>query len=162
MFGLRPKPAQGVRSYRNARDVVFLELRDAVFCTNCELISYNNAPRCLSCGSLALLSLARVLGGSLLEEAAPKAVEAPEAEVLAPEDRFMTELMAVGGGNGVPLDRVLAAGVHRARALTNASGVALAIRDDGRMLCRASAGRAPEVGAQVSDEGVTAMALRTG
>jgi putative methionine-R-sulfoxide reductase with GAF domain len=167
MFGLRRKPAQAVRSYRNARDVVFLELRDAVFCTNCELISYNNASRCLSCGSLALLSLARVLGGSLLEEEAPKAVEAPAGEILGPEDPFDTgfllpHLVASRSTTAISVDRALAAGVQRAQELTHASGVALAMRDEGRMVCRARAGSAPELGVEVSDEGVTAVAVRTG
>jgi putative methionine-R-sulfoxide reductase with GAF domain len=31
----------------------------------CELLSENNTPRCLACGSVAVLSLSRVLGGSL-------------------------------------------------------------------------------------------------
>jgi GAF domain-containing protein len=40
-------------------------LQSAVFCAACELLSDNNTPRCLACGSLAVLSLSRVLGGSL-------------------------------------------------------------------------------------------------
>ena len=48
-----------------ATDVNFLSLQSAVFCVQCELLSENNTPRCLACGSGAVLSLARVLGGSL-------------------------------------------------------------------------------------------------
>src|SRR5579864_7216322 len=48
-----------------ACDVNFLSLQCAVFCAECELISENNTGRCLACGSQALLSLSRVLGGSL-------------------------------------------------------------------------------------------------
>src|SRR5690242_14871263 len=48
-----------------ASEVTFLELQPSVFCVECELISYNNGPYCLACGSQALLSLSRVLGGSL-------------------------------------------------------------------------------------------------
>ncbi len=48
-----------------ARKLNFLPLGDAMFCTQCEVISENNTPRCIACGSLALLSLSRVLGGSL-------------------------------------------------------------------------------------------------
>jgi len=40
-------------------------LQSAVFCVQCELLSQNNTPRCLACGSGAVLSLSRVLGGSL-------------------------------------------------------------------------------------------------
>jgi len=48
-----------------ATDVNFLSLQAAVFCVQCELLSENNTPRCLACGSRAVLSLSRVLGGSL-------------------------------------------------------------------------------------------------
>jgi len=48
-----------------AADVNFLPLQLAVFCVECELLSGNNTPRCLACGSRAILSLSRVLGGSL-------------------------------------------------------------------------------------------------
>ncbi|MGA3090735.1 MAG: GAF domain-containing protein [Terriglobales bacterium] len=48
-----------------ATDASFLSLQSAVFCVQCELLSENNTPRCLACGSLAVLSLSRVLGGSL-------------------------------------------------------------------------------------------------
>lgn len=48
-----------------ARDAHFLGLQTAVFCVACELISENNTPHCLACGSQAVISLSRVLGGSL-------------------------------------------------------------------------------------------------
>jgi hypothetical protein len=54
--------------YTRPSDVPFLGLSTTVFCVECELISYNNSPRCLFCGSQAILSLARVLGGSLAGE----------------------------------------------------------------------------------------------
>jgi putative methionine-R-sulfoxide reductase with GAF domain len=47
------------------RDVNFVPLQSATFCVQCELISTNRTPSCLACGSHSLLSLARVLGGSL-------------------------------------------------------------------------------------------------
>src|SRR5690348_5219725 len=46
-------------------DVTFFELRNTVFCVQCELMSYNSGSNCLACGSAALLTLARILGGSL-------------------------------------------------------------------------------------------------
>jgi putative methionine-R-sulfoxide reductase with GAF domain len=49
----------------SAADVNFVSLQSAVFCVQCELLSENNTPRCLACGSGAVLSLSRVLGGSL-------------------------------------------------------------------------------------------------
>jgi putative methionine-R-sulfoxide reductase with GAF domain len=48
-----------------ARDAHFLGLQTAVICVACELISENNTPYCLACGSGALIGLSRVLGGSL-------------------------------------------------------------------------------------------------
>ena len=47
------------------QDISFITLPTAVFCVECELISKNNTPYCMACGSRALLSLSRVLGGSL-------------------------------------------------------------------------------------------------
>jgi GAF domain-containing protein len=48
-----------------AKNAHFLSLETAVFCAECELISENHTPYCLACGSQAMLSLSRVLGGSL-------------------------------------------------------------------------------------------------
>ena len=48
-----------------ADDVNFLCMQSAIFCVQCELISENNTPHCLACGSSAVLSLSRLLGGSL-------------------------------------------------------------------------------------------------
>ena len=47
------------------RDTHFVPLQSATFCVQCELISSNARTYCLACGSHALLSLSRVLGGSL-------------------------------------------------------------------------------------------------
>ena len=49
----------------NGQDISFLTLPTAVFCVECELISKNTTPYCMACGSRAVLSLSRVLGGSL-------------------------------------------------------------------------------------------------
>jgi putative methionine-R-sulfoxide reductase with GAF domain len=50
------------------KDVNFVPLQSATFCVQCELISTNSRPCCLACGSPSLLSLSRVLGGSLRHE----------------------------------------------------------------------------------------------
>jgi len=47
------------------KDVNFVPLQTATFCIQCELISANSRPYCLACGNTTLLSLSRVLGGSL-------------------------------------------------------------------------------------------------
>jgi len=51
--------------WATAQKAHFLSLQAAVFCAECELISENNTPYCLACGSKAMLSLSRILGGSL-------------------------------------------------------------------------------------------------
>jgi putative methionine-R-sulfoxide reductase with GAF domain len=50
------------------KDVNFVPLQSATFCVQCELISTNHRPYCLACGNSSLLSLSRVLGGSLRQQ----------------------------------------------------------------------------------------------
>jgi putative methionine-R-sulfoxide reductase with GAF domain len=50
------------------KDVHFVPLQSATFCVQCELITTNHRPYCLACGNPSLLSLSRVLGGSLLHQ----------------------------------------------------------------------------------------------
>lgn len=47
------------------KDVHFVPLQSATFCIQCEMICANRRTYCLACGNPALLSLSRVLGGSL-------------------------------------------------------------------------------------------------
>ena len=47
------------------KDVNFVPLQSATFCIQCELISTNSRAYCLACGNTSLLSLSRVLGGTL-------------------------------------------------------------------------------------------------
>src|SRR5947207_14737129 len=46
-------------------DVTFFELKNTVFCVECELMSYNSGANCLGCGSIALITVARGLSGWL-------------------------------------------------------------------------------------------------
>jgi putative methionine-R-sulfoxide reductase with GAF domain len=50
------------------KEVNFVPLQYATFCVQCELISTNSRTYCLACGNPSLLSLSRVLGGSLLQQ----------------------------------------------------------------------------------------------
>jgi putative methionine-R-sulfoxide reductase with GAF domain len=50
------------------KDTHFVPLQSATFCVQCELICSNNRTYCIACGSRSLLSLSRVLGGSLLHQ----------------------------------------------------------------------------------------------
>ena len=76
-----------------AREASFLSLQAAVFCAECELISENNTPRCLACGSQALLSLSRVLGGSLKGQQTAHLIA--DAEL----DRLVRELLRTVPGS---------------------------------------------------------------
>lgn len=69
------------------QDITFLTLPTAVFCVACELISKNNTPYCLACGSRAVMSLSRVLGGSLRGQQTAHLIE--DAEL----DRLVRELL---------------------------------------------------------------------
>src|SRR5579862_5760984 len=73
--------------WSSARDVNFLSLQSAVFCAQCEIISENSTPHCLACGSKAVLSLSRVLGGSLRNQQTAHLIEDMEL------DRMVRELL---------------------------------------------------------------------
>jgi hypothetical protein len=51
---------------RNHPDATVLPLWNAVFCLDCECISSSQGDECSACKSRSLVSLARMLGGSLL------------------------------------------------------------------------------------------------
>jgi len=69
----------------NLREVNFLGLQTAVFCVGCELISKNGSSTCLACGSQALLSLSRVLGGSLRNQQTAHVIADSELDRLVRE-----------------------------------------------------------------------------
>ena len=69
----------------NLREVNFLALQTAVFCVGCELISKNGSSTCLACGSQALLSLSRVLGGSLRNQRTAHVIADSELDRLVRE-----------------------------------------------------------------------------
>jgi GAF domain-containing protein len=98
------------------QDISFVGLQTAVFCVACELISKNNTPNCLACGSQAILSLSRVLGGSLLGQQGAHVIA--DAEL----DRLVRELIRTvpssSSENRVPASfAVLAPSRHHARAV---------------------------------------------
>lgn len=175
MFGRTGhKGTIGASSYRKAKDVVFLELQHTTFCAECELISYNSSSRCLACGSMSVLSLARVLGGSLRGEQRTRLVTRPAETIDAPKKPFLVRplrpqappdfdpayaLAMHATGSAVSMYQF---GVDRTSALTQASGAAIAMKDGPCMVCQASTGVAPEVGAEVPEDGLTALCARTG
>jgi len=73
--------------WMTARDVNFVPLQAAVFCAECEQISENNTPACLACGSKALLSMSRLMGGSLRHQSTANLIQD------AALDRVVRELL---------------------------------------------------------------------
>ena len=57
---------------RNRLDAGVLPLSNAVFCLDCEVISSSRGDECSACKGRSLLSLARLLGGSLLAHRAQR------------------------------------------------------------------------------------------
>jgi putative methionine-R-sulfoxide reductase with GAF domain len=103
-----------------AKDINFLSLQTSVFCSECELISHNNTPFCLACGSQAVLSLSRVLGGSLRGQQTAHVIA--DAEL----DRLVRDLLrTVPSSTPETVNRVpasfaaLAPSRHHARAMGN-------------------------------------------
>ena len=60
---------------RNQLDARVLPLWNAVFCLDCEVISSSQGDECPACKSRSLVSLARMLGGSLLAHRAQHSQE---------------------------------------------------------------------------------------
>ena len=86
------------------RDANFVPLQMATFCAECELISNNSTPHCLACGSRALLSLSRVLGGSLRNQQTAHLITDIEL------DRLVRDLLRT-----VPDSELLSATSHSSR-----------------------------------------------
>ncbi len=167
-----------------ASDVTLLEMRDAVLCVECELISYNNTTNCLACGSAAVMNLSRVLGGSLRGQRTANLVDdemlgkvvSDTLECIRISPTHTVEVSAARNSNGIeraPVGSFLSVPnqisalryfVERAFTLTRAHGAALAFWQGSRMLCHASAGSsAPIVGSEVDlQSGLSGLCIRTG
>ena len=86
------------------KDVHFVPLQSATFCIQCELISTNHRSYCLACGNSTLLSLSRVLGGSLRHEQTAHLITDSEL------DSLVRDLLRT-----VPDPQVLSVADHHAR-----------------------------------------------
>src|SRR5438046_9863244 len=84
------------------QDINFLALQSAVFCVQCELISENNTPACLACGSQAVLSLSRVLGGSLRGQQIANVIADAELNRLVRDLLRTVSESCAASGSGVP------------------------------------------------------------
>jgi GAF domain-containing protein len=174
-----------------AADVNFLCMQSAIFCVQCELISENNTPHCLACGSCAVLSLARLLGGSLRGQQTAHLIADAELDRLVRSllnsVPLTTELDEVaqatanlstrhrGRHASPPAHHILNPGdidlepgisiiAEKAQALTGATGAAIALRRGSEIVCRARTGRtAPDIGVRLqTDTGLSAECVRTG
>lgn len=105
-------------------DVNFLTLQTAVFCVECELISENNTPFCLACGSQAVLSLSRVLGGSLKGQQTAHLIQDVELDRLVRDLLRTVPAPATANGEGrVPASfGAMAPSRHHARGRSTWSG----------------------------------------
>src|SRR5580698_3680289 len=103
------------------QNIHFLSLQTSVFCVECEVISENNTPYCFACGSRAVLSLSRVLGGSLRGQQTAHLIA--DAEL----DRLVRELLrtvpAAVSENRIPASfATLAPSRSHARAMGSQPG----------------------------------------
>jgi putative methionine-R-sulfoxide reductase with GAF domain len=102
----------------SASEVNFVRLQTATFCVECELISENNTPYCIACGSKGILSLSRVLGGSLKQQQTAHVIADVEL------DRLVRELLSTvphsssaSTGRVPPSFATLAPSRHHARSV---------------------------------------------
>lgn len=160
----------------------FLSLQTAIFCVQCELIGTNSTPCCLACGSKAVLSLSRVLGGSMRSQPAARVIEDAELDRLVrellhtvPSDteyeqtafsshipsrhhaRAGAESGMLHDGNAsiqqINLEPTIGLITERAQVLTGATGAAIALRKGNEVICRARAGRtAPDLGVRLQTD----------
>ena len=170
----------------------FLPLGTAMFCTQCELISENNTPRCMACGSLAVLSISRLLGGSLRGQETAHLVreveiKGPGRSVLDPSPHSVAEKSSAAlrvvrsashhlrqcatteqaeeiNPEELELEPGISIITEKAKTMTNATGAAIALRQGGEIICRARSGcTAPDLGARLgSDSTFSAECVRTG
>jgi|SRR5215469_293977 len=170
-------------------DVTFFEIRNTVFCVQCELMSYNSGSNCLACGSTALLTLARVLGGSLRnqertrlidDELIDRAVENILGSDMAREfpaetvSSSSSDHLAYRSASGIAcrtlpnslpqLQPAMRWVVERACAITKADGAALALSRQSKLVCQAQAGNvAPDLGVELKlGHGISGLCASTG
>ena len=100
------------------QDMSFITLETAVFCTQCELISRSTTAYCYACGSQALLSLSRILGGSLRDQPTARLITDNELDRLV-RDLLRTVPAAVQETQLPASFATLAPSRHHARALAS-------------------------------------------
>ncbi|HEX6803138.1 MAG TPA: GAF domain-containing protein [Terriglobales bacterium] len=165
-----------------SHQVHFLSLSTAIFCVQCELISANNTTCCLACGSKAVLSLSRLLGGSLRGQSTARVIHDDELNQLVRQllhtvpgsecdrdpvhhanlparhharvhDDADTAHTPCTPVPQINLEPAIGVIAERAQVLTGATGAALALRNGSEVICRARAGRtAPDLGVRLQTD----------
>ena len=154
-------------------------------------MSYNSGSNCLACGSTALLTLARVLGGSLRsqertrlidDELIDRAVEnilvgsnmAREFPAESVTSSSSPEHFGYRSPRGIAcrtlpnslpqLEPAMRWVVERACTITRADGAALALSRQGKLVCHAQAGSiAPDLGVELKlGHGISGLCASTG
>src|SRR5260370_35524631 len=145
--------------------VHFLSLQTAIFCVQCELIGTNSTSCCLACGSKAVLSLSRVLGGSLRAQTVARVIEDAELNRLVrellhtvPASEAEYEATSVSAHRPsrhhvrgpaesgewrddhvsiqqIDLEPAIGVIAERAQVLTGATGAAIALRQGNEGIC---------------------------
>jgi GAF domain-containing protein len=166
----------------------FLKLQTAIFCVQCELISESATTHCLACGSTAVLSLSRLLGGSLQREQTatlltdgamdrlvrellatvppvPEQVEQPQALVARKmQEQAPVPEHAANSPALLDLEPAISLLAERAQAVTGATGSAIGLKWNDEIVCSARAGRtAPDLGVRLRNaSGLSAECARSG
>jgi hypothetical protein len=154
-------------------DGTFLGLSSTVFCVECELISYNNTPKCHCCGSTALLSLARILGGTLNGEQRATLVSnealdgvvkgilgevmtqrSPDTPAIQSNRTWQMSTFRQDTGSLAGSEFPIRAVLDRACTSTPATSAVLALRSGDKMFCAATMGaNVPDIGSEVGRGG---------
>src|SRR5437868_2325550 len=106
----------------NLRETNFLRLPTAVFCVECELISENSTPSCLACGSKAVVSLSRILGGSLQGQQTAHVIADAELDRIVHGLLQSVPSTVTGEQRVSPAFATLAPSRHHARAMAASDG----------------------------------------
>jgi GAF domain-containing protein len=124
---------RNAKTMAEKQDWSSIALETAVFCTQCELISRSTTSYCFACGSQALLSLSRILGGSLRGQTTARLITDNELDRLVRD--LLRTVPAAAPENHLPASfATLAPSRHHAR--TQASvGVPVARPRLGQELC---------------------------
>ena len=118
--------------WMSLKEINFLSLPTAVFCVECELISHNNTPNCIACGSQAILSLSRILGGTMRGQQTAHLIADAELDQLVRELLRTVRHTALESDVEAEPDRLVAQGPvrHHARAMHSRNKVSVMTPSD--------------------------------